>query len=82
MDGYQLIPVSQVATGSGSENSAWLQSASGCQAAIVSSNNYLSSAEYKSLYDGSADFYQSLLPVINGTFTARTSNFLNAYSSK
>jgi hypothetical protein len=82
MDGYQLIPVSQIASGSGSENSAWLQSASGCQAAVVSSNNYFSSPEYKSLYDGNANFYQSLLPVINGTFTARTSNFLNAYSSK
>jgi hypothetical protein len=82
MNGYQLIPVSQVSIGSGSENSAWLQAASGCQNAIASSNEYTSSDEYSNLYGSSQDFYQSLLPVINGSFSSRTSNFLNAYTSK
>jgi hypothetical protein len=82
MNGYQLIPVSQLSGGSGSEDSAWLQAASGCQNAIASSNEYTSSEEYNNLYSSSQDFYQSLLPVINGSFSSRTSNFLNAYTSK
>ncbi|KAK1088993.1 hypothetical protein LTR48_001010 [Friedmanniomyces endolithicus] len=46
MEGYQLIPVSLVTSGSGSEDNGWLQSASGCAQATISSNNFFTSAEY------------------------------------
>ncbi|KAI0526127.1 putative histidine acid phosphatase [Xylaria bambusicola] len=83
LGGYQYIPVNVVSTaasGANSENSAWLQGASGCDNAVVSSNNYLASTEYKTAYDNSEAFFQDLLPVINGTFEASAANFKNAYS--
>ncbi|KAI0412818.1 putative histidine acid phosphatase [Xylaria grammica] len=83
LNGYQYIPVNAVesaASSSNSEDSPWLQGGSGCDNAVVSSNNYLSSAEYKTAYADSLDFYQSLLPVINSTFEADAANFKNAYS--
>ncbi|TGJ88226.1 hypothetical protein E0Z10_g545 [Xylaria hypoxylon] len=83
LGGYQYIPVNAVdsaASSKGSENNPWLQGSSGCDNAVVSSNNYLSSAEYKTAYADSLDFYQSLLPVINSTFAADAANFKNAYS--
>lgn len=85
MDGYQLIPVNAVASASSSansENSGWLQGSSGCENAIVSSNDYFYSAEYMQKLNSTADFYQSILPTINGTFTAATDSFKNAYTSK
>ncbi|KAF2973024.1 hypothetical protein GQX73_g525 [Xylaria multiplex] len=83
LGGYQYIPVNAVesaASSKSSENNPWLQGGSGCDNAVVSSNNYLSSSEYKTYYADSLDFYQSLLPVINSTFTADAANFKNAYS--
>ncbi|RYC62221.1 hypothetical protein CHU98_g3982, partial [Xylaria longipes] len=83
LGGYQYIPVNAVSTassGSNSENSPWLQGSSGCDNAVVSSNNYLSSTEYKSSFSQSADFYKSLLPVIDSTFKADDATFKNAYS--
>jgi hypothetical protein len=85
LNGFQLIPVNAVASASSSansENSAWLQGSSGCANAIVSSNDYFISAEYNQELNSTADFYQSILPVINGTFTAATDTFKNAYISK
>jgi hypothetical protein len=85
LDGYQLIPVNAVASassGSNSENSAWLQGQSGCNNAIISSNNYFYSAAYNATLASTKAFYQSILPVINGTFTTATDTFKNAYSSK
>lgn len=82
LNGYQLIPVAQVQMGGGSEDNTWLQSASGCLAATVSSNNYFSSAEYNNLLGSTQDFYHSILPVINGSFSPSTDNFKNAYVSK
>lgn len=85
LNGYQLIPVNAVASaasGANSENSAWLQGSSGCNLAIISSNNYFSSQEYLTTLASTNAFYQSLLPVINGTFTAATDTFKNAYTSK
>ncbi len=85
LNGFQLIPVNVVASaasGSNSENSAWLQGQSGCYNAIVSSNNYFFSSEYLDKLNSTAKFYQSILPVINGTFTSATDTFKNAYSSK
>jgi hypothetical protein len=75
LNGYQLIPVNAVASaasGANSENSAWLQGSSGCNNAIISSNNYFSSQEYLTTLAETKTFYQNLLPVINGTFTSAT----------
>ncbi|KAI0858407.1 putative histidine acid phosphatase [Xylaria cubensis] len=83
LGGYQYIPVNAVSTASTSsnaENSPWLQGSSGCDNAVVSSNNYLSSTEYKTSFSQSADFYKGLLPVINSTFAASDATFKNAYS--
>lgn len=83
LSGYQYIPVNAVSTASSSsnsENNPWLQGGSGCDNAVVSSNNYLSSTEYKASFSQSADFYKSLLPVINSTFAADDASFKNAYA--
>ncbi|KAF5517556.1 hypothetical protein CGCA056_v010776 [Colletotrichum aenigma] len=83
LGGYQYVPVNAVsnaATSQDAENSEWLQGGSGCGNAVVSSNNYFSSPEYKNYSDASADFYQGLLPVINGTFSSKTATFENAYT--
>jgi hypothetical protein len=82
MNGYQLIPVNAVSSVSGknSENTAWLQGISGCANAIVSSNNYFVSEDYKDMLAKTKDFYQTLNPVINGTFNADYNTFKNAYS--
>lgn len=81
MNGYQLIPVSLVSSGSGSEDNGWLQDATGCANAVQSSNDYFYSPEYMSLHSSTMDFYQSLLPVVNGTFNATTTSYKNAYTS-
>lgn len=85
LNGFQLVPVNVVASAASSansENSAWLQGASGCPNAITSSNNYFYSSEYNTLLNSTKGFYQSLLPVINTTFNASTDTFKNAYTSK
>lgn len=84
LNGFQLIPVNAVqsaSTGANSENSAWLQGQSGCNNAIVSSNNYFFSPEYLEKLNSTKSFYQNILPVINGTFTSATDTFKNAYTS-
>lgn len=81
MDGYQLIPVEIVSTGSGSEDNSWLQSASGCGAATISSNNYFLSSQYNDLLRSTSGFYSDLTPVINGTFNSSQISFKNAYTS-
>jgi hypothetical protein len=83
LGGYQYIPVNSVSTAassSDSENSEWLQAGSGCGNAVVSSNNYFSSQEYLSTLASTKDFYSSLLPVINTTFSADKATFKNAYT--
>ncbi|KAI0966966.1 putative histidine acid phosphatase [Xylaria arbuscula] len=83
LGGYQYIPINAVASaasGTNSENSAWLQGSSGCDAAVVSSNNYLSSADYIAASNETKDFYQNLLPVINTTFAADAATYKNAYT--
>jgi len=83
LSGFQLIPVNAVASASSSansENSAWLQGSSWCESATVSSNNYFYSAEYLQKLNSTADFYKSVLPVINGTFTTANDTFKNAYT--
>ncbi|KAK7969792.1 hypothetical protein PG996_001771 [Apiospora saccharicola] len=85
LGGYQYVPVKAVAAASSStradaENNEWLQGGSGCGNAMVSSNNYFASPEYQQTYADSKGFYQSLLPVIGGTFDADKANFKNGYT--
>lgn len=82
LSGYQLIPVNTIATGAGSEDSGWLQDASSCANAKTSSNNYFESSEYQNTLASTKDFYNSLVPVVNGTFTADQVSFKNAYVGK
>ncbi|KAF2766791.1 phosphoglycerate mutase-like protein [Teratosphaeria nubilosa] len=83
MSGYQLIPVSLVTSGSGGsgeENNGWLQGATGCAAATVSSNNYFLSDQYKTLLNSTQDFYDTYTPVINNTFSSSAISYKNAYT--
>lgn len=80
LNGYQLIPLEQVTTGANSENSAWLQGATNCANAQVSSNNYFSSSQYLDTLASTQDFYNGLSPMINRTFTAAQTSFKNAYT--
>jgi hypothetical protein len=82
LGGFQLIPVNAVASassGANSENSQWLQGQSGCNNAIISSNNYFFSQEYLTELNKTMGFYHSVEPVINGTFSLAQDNFKNAY---
>ncbi|OJD21319.1 hypothetical protein ACJ73_07341 [Blastomyces percursus] len=79
MNGYQLIAVEQVSTGGNSENLAWLQSATKCQKAKVSSNQFRQSKEYLELLQSTADFYKPIAPMVEGTFPNSEVNFGNAY---
>ncbi|RMZ69718.1 acid phosphatase [Pyrenophora seminiperda CCB06] len=80
MDGYQLIPVNTIQTGTGSEDSSWLQDASSCQNAKTSSNSFFDSAEYKSLASSTKDFYSSVTLAINGVMSNDQVNYKNAYT--
>ncbi|OBT77822.1 hypothetical protein VF21_03253 [Pseudogymnoascus sp. 05NY08] len=84
LDGYQLIPVNIVTSASkptaDSENSPWLQGASGCPAALTSSNEFLTSAEFIALDKKTRAFYAALAPVVAGTFDTNYLTFKNAYS--
>ena len=82
LDGYQLIPVQTVSSGTASEDSAWLQGASNCANAIASSNEYFTSQDYNDLLSSTADFYRSLTPMINGTFSDSQISYKNAYTSQ
>ncbi|KAJ5772285.1 hypothetical protein N7520_002814 [Penicillium odoratum] len=79
LNGYQLIPMSDVQSGSSSENSAWLQSTSTCDKAEISSDNYFISKSYESLLSSTKDLYQSLEPLVNGTFSSSELSYKNAY---
>ncbi|PHH79881.1 hypothetical protein CDD82_2106 [Ophiocordyceps australis] len=89
LHGYQYVPVngpadSEAALAAPSsrqlEDSAWLQGGSGCSRAQVSSNDYLTTPDYRRDFDDSRAFYQSLLPVINHTYDEAAATFKNAYS--
>ena len=85
LGGYQYVPVNSVddaATSNQAESKAWLQGGSGCDNAVISSNNFFSSREYHDLADETEDFYQRLVPVVNGTMSEDTVNFKNAYSGE
>lgn len=81
LNGYQIIPIQQITTGTGSEDSAWLQGSSNCANAIISSNNYFSAAEYVSLENSTQGFYNGIIPMVNNTFNSSQISFKNAYLS-
>jgi len=81
LNGYQLIPIALVSTGSGSEDNTWLQDASGCSNAQTSSNNYFYSTEYQNTLAATGDFYTNLTQYVNGTFNQSQMSFKNAYTS-
>ena len=81
LNGYQIIPVATVTSGTGSEDSAWLQGSDNCAKAIVSSNNYFDSPQYMALENSTMGFYNSLEPVINSTIAAKQTSYQNAYTS-
>jgi hypothetical protein len=84
LNGYQLIPVNIVSSastaGSDAENTAWLQGLSGCPAAVASSNAYFESEEFSKLQSETKEFFQSLQPVVEGTFDVAYTTYKNAYS--
>lgn len=80
LNGYQLIPMSDVRSGSGSEDSTWLQSTSLCNKAKVSSNNYFYSKSYLDLLSTTRGLYQSLEPLVNQTFSSSELSYKNAYT--
>lgn len=79
LNGYQLIPVEILSSNQNSEANSWLQGSSGCNKAIISSNNYYASDSYKSLLASTKGFYESLAPMLNRTFTREEMSFKNAY---
>jgi hypothetical protein len=81
MNGFQLIPISIVSSGTGSESNGWLQDASGCGNAVLSSNTYFSSAVYKNLLNSTQPFFTRIDPVVNATFASSAVTYKNAYSS-
>ncbi|GFG26089.1 putative histidine acid phosphatase [Aspergillus udagawae] len=56
LNGYQLIPIQTLQAGQDSENNPWLQSTTSCSKAVISSNNFFSSAEYQSLLSSTKQF--------------------------
>lgn len=82
LNGYQLIPISLVTSGTGSEDSGWLQAATGCGAATTSSNEYFYSTEYLDLLNSTQEFYSNITPVVNRTFNSSQMSYKNAYLSE
>jgi hypothetical protein len=80
LNGYQLIPLQTVQTGTNSENAAWLQGSTNCANAQISSNDYFNSAEYLETYNASQPLYDSVAPMVNRTFSAAQTNFQNGYT--
>ena len=81
LNGYQLIPIQTATSGTGSEDSAWLQGAGDCAKALVSSSSYYSSLDYMKMLDSTQDLYNSLTPAINATFSPEEISFKNAFTS-
>ncbi|EFW22779.1 conserved hypothetical protein [Coccidioides posadasii str. Silveira] len=79
MNGYQLMAIEQTFAGGNSEKLAWLQGASKCHNAKVSSNNYFISEPYRELLGSTTDFYKSLAPMVKNTFSQDQITYKNAY---
>ena len=82
LGGYQIVPIQQTTSGTGSEDAAWLQGSSNCANALVSSNNYVVSSEYKGMLSSTQDFYKGVAPMVVDTFNDSQVTFKNAYSGR
>lgn len=80
LNGYQLIPMMTVQTGSDSENNPWLESTTSCYLATLSSNEYYYSAQYQNLLSSTRQLYQSVAPLVDGVFSSNELNYKNAYT--
>jgi hypothetical protein len=80
LSGYQLIPLQDVKSGTGSEDSTWLQSTSDCNNAEVSSNDYYYSSSYKELLSSTSSLYESVASNLNGTMSSSGLSFKNAFT--
>jgi hypothetical protein len=80
LNGYQSIPLQSISTGANSENSAWLEGATNCANAQISSDNFFFSELVLNLLSETQDFYNGLTLMINRTFTASQTSFKNAYT--
>ncbi|EAW14932.1 putative histidine acid phosphatase [Aspergillus clavatus NRRL 1] len=80
LNGYQLIPLALIETNANSEDNTWLQAATGCQNAKVSSNSYYDSALYKDLLASTGAVYKSLSSYLDKTFTDSQMSFKSAYT--
>jgi acid phosphatase len=80
MSGYQLIPMADVQSGTGSEDNTWLQSTSECSNAEVSSNDYYYSSSYQKLLSSTSALYQSLASDLNNTVSTSGLSFKNAFT--
>lgn len=81
LNGYQLIPIATVSTGTNSEDSTWLESSTSCYNAEISSNEYFYSSQYDQLLKSTMGFYKGLMPVVNTTFNSSADTYKNAYTS-
>ena len=81
LNGYQIIPIQQTTSGTGSEDTAWLQGATNCANAVTSSNKYFNTNEFKATLQSTQGFYSSVAPMVNGTYNSSQVTFLNAYTS-
>ena len=80
LSGYQLVPIQTVTSGTGSEDSAWLQGTGNCANALTSSNAYFDSADYRRVSEGSQSLYDSIAPLVNATFSTDEISYKNAYT--
>lgn len=80
LNGYQLIPLSSVSSGAGSEDSTWLQGSNDCPKSKTSSKRFYDSSIYASLSNSTNEFYHSLSPMLDRTFNDSGMNFKNAYA--
>ncbi|KAL8944910.1 MAG: hypothetical protein Q9216_000071 [Gyalolechia sp. 2 TL-2023] len=80
LNGYQLVPIQTVSSGTGSEDSVWLQGSSNCAQAIASSKDYSSTADYNDLLASTEGFYKTLTPLLNETFSPEEISYKNAYA--
>ncbi|KAF7712338.1 Uncharacterized protein PECH_006830 [Penicillium ucsense] len=79
LNGYQLIPIVTIDAGQNSENSPWLQSTTSCSKAVISSNDFYSSADYQNLLKSTKPLYESLAPLVNQTFQPDQLSYKNAF---
>ena len=82
LDGYQIVPVNTIDVGSGSEDNGWLQEASGCKNARLSSNRYFESQEYEELLSSTGEIYRDVRDVVRPVLGEKDVTFKNAYIGK